>query len=166
MAVEDVSIFDKISQKIIDIREILSNRHWQIFITTMLCIFTILAYYMYNTYYLPTQNKTYVENKEFLKGEYREGIEIMYFYTDWCPHCKKAHPIWEKFKKDPMFTGGKYKGTAIIFTQVNCDKDPKLADQYKITGYPTIKLLKGNQVIEYDAQPNLNTLKQFVKTSA
>jgi hypothetical protein len=37
-------------------------------------------------------------------------------------------------------------------------------DQYKIEGYPTIKLLKDGQVIEYDAKPSKDTLEQFLKT--
>jgi len=166
MALEYESFFDKITQKIKNIKVILSSKHWQFLITVMLCVFTILAYYMYKTYYLPIKDRTYVENKEYLKGGYQEGIKLIYFYTDWCPHCKKARPIWEEFKNSSIFNGGKYKGTAITFSEINCDKNPKLADKYNITGYPTIKLLKGNKVIEYDAQPDISTLKQFIKTSA
>tara|TARA_Y100000591_G_C21407599_1_gene485921 strand:+ start:106 stop:606 length:501 start_codon:yes stop_codon:yes gene_type:complete len=165
MAVDDMSFFDKVKNKLVNIQNLLSNKHWQALIAVMMCIFVILAYYMYKTYYLPIKNKTYVENKEYLKGEYHEGLELMYFYTDWCPHCKKARPIWDTFKQDPIFEGGKYKGTSVIFVEINCDENPKIADEYKITGYPTIKLIKGNKVIEYDAQPDITTLKQFVKTS-
>jgi hypothetical protein len=37
-------------------------------------------------------------------------------------------------------------------------------NKYKIEGYPTIKLLKGDQVIEYDAKPTKSTMEQFLHT--
>ena len=39
-----------------------------------------------------------------------------------------------------------------------------LMDKYNIEGYPTIKLLKDGQVIEYDAKPSKDTLNQFLNT--
>ena len=35
---------------------------------------------------------------------------------------------------------------------------------YKIEGYPTIKLVKDNQIIDYDAKPTKATLTQFLNT--
>ena len=40
----------------------------------------------------------------------------------------------------------------------------KMMNQYNIEGYPTIKLLKDGQVIEYDAKPSKDTLNQFLNT--
>jgi hypothetical protein len=37
-------------------------------------------------------------------------------------------------------------------------------DKYNIEGYPTIKLIKDNQVIEYDAKPTKLTMEQFLIT--
>ena len=39
-----------------------------------------------------------------------------------------------------------------------------MINKYKIEGYPTIKLLKDGNVIEYDAKPNKATLEQFLNT--
>ena len=35
----------------------------------------------------------------------------------------------------------------------------------KCEGYPTIKLVDNNKIIEYDAKPELDTLHQFLNTS-
>ena len=55
-----------------------------------------------------------------------------------------------------------------IFTEVNCTNETpeveKMVEKYKIEGYPTIKLLKDGQVIEYDAKPTKDTLEQFLNT--
>ena len=43
-------------------------------------------------------------------------------------------------------------------------KNRIIADKYDVSGYPTIKLLKDGQVIEYDAKPSKETLNQFLNT--
>jgi thioredoxin-like negative regulator of GroEL len=48
---------------------------------------------------------------------------------------------------------------------VDCDKEAALAEKFNVQGYPTIKLVKGNQVIEYDAKPEKDTLMEFLHTS-
>ena len=55
-----------------------------------------------------------------------------------------------------------YNGYKLIFRQIDGEKNPELADKYKIEGYPTIKLVKGNQIIEYDAKPSVAHLKEFL----
>jgi thioredoxin-like negative regulator of GroEL len=47
---------------------------------------------------------------------------------------------------------------------VDCEREPNVADKFKIEGYPTIKLVKDNQVIEYDAKPDKEHLVQFLNT--
>ena len=35
----------------------------------------------------------------------------------------------------------------------------------KVDGYPTIYLVKGDQIIEYDAKPTTETLSEFLNTT-
>jgi thiol-disulfide isomerase/thioredoxin len=90
----------------------------------------------------------------------------MLFYVDWCPHCKSAKPAWNDLKAE--YENKAINGYKVIFTEVDCTNETaevsQLMDQYKIEGYPTIKLLKDAQVIEYDAKPTKDTLVQFLKT--
>ena len=94
-------------------------------------------------------------------------VEIMLFTVDWCPHCKKAKPEWDSVKSD--YQGKTLNGYTIVFTDINCTKETddveKLISKYKIQGYPTIKMLKDNQVIEFDAKPTKNSLTQFINTA-
>ncbi len=86
--------------------------------------------------------------------------EVFFFYTEWCPYCKKARPEWEKFKAPLENTSrGDYK---FVFTEVDCDKNEALASKYGVVGYPTIKLLKDGKITEYDAKTSANTLNAFV----
>ena len=87
---------------------------------------------------------------------------LILFYVDWCPHCKTTKPIWEKLKQQ---VGDGVNGVKINFIEVDCDKDTDTASKFKVEGYPTIKMVRDNQVIEYDAKPDLDTLTQFLNTS-
>ena len=92
--------------------------------------------------------------------------ELLFFYTDWCPHCKTAKPIWNDLKSE--YQDKTINGYKVIFTDINCSEETaevdKMMNQYGIEGYPTIKLLKDGQIIEYDAKPSKETLTQFLNT--
>jgi thiol-disulfide isomerase/thioredoxin len=131
-------------------------------------IFLVAAIYTYRRYVANKINPQYVANSEFVKeGEQRQAAnsvaDLYFFYTTWCPHCKKSMPIWQSLKSE--FDNKEFKGTTINFIEVDCDKDTALAEKFNIQGYPTIKLVKGNQVIEYDAKPSKDTLMEFLQTS-
>lgn len=129
-------------------------------------IFIGLAVYTYNKFVKSKIDNKYVANKEFLPGP-RPGeiptVDLYFFFTEWCPHCKTARPVWDKFKEE---LNNKFvNNTRINFIEVNCEKKKNLAEKYDIKGYPTIKMVNGNKVIEYDAKTDLETLHQFVNSS-
>jgi len=119
--------------------------------------------------------KQYIDDKTVFKVN-REHVSVdansnktatmMLFYVDWCPHCKTAKPEWENLKTE--YEGKNINGYTIVFTEYNCTNESpendELMDKYKIEGYPTIKLLKDNQVVEYDAKPTKSTMEQFLHT--
>ena len=86
--------------------------------------------------------------------------EVFYFYTSWCPYCKKARPEWDKFKEPLQRTTR--DGYLLLFTEVDCDVDEALANKFEVTSYPTIKCVKDGNVTDYDARPSLATLNQFL----
>ena len=56
-------------------------------------------------------------------------------------------------------------GVTINFIEVDCDKDTATADRFRVDSYPTIKLVRNDQIIEYDAKPDVDTLRQFLTAS-
>ena len=58
-----------------------------------------------------------------------------------------------------------FNNTRIIFREVDCDKEESIANEYKVEGYPTIKMVKDGEVIEYDAKPKYDTLVQFLNST-
>lgn len=134
---------------------------------TLIILFVVILFisvciYVYNAYVEPRLNPSYVANKEFVEDDTKEA-ELLFFYTDWCPYCKKAKPVWnelkEKYQNEPI------NNTKVYFKEIDCDQNEKMADEYNIEGYPTIKLIKDGEVVEYDAKPNLENLEKFLHTA-
>jgi thiol-disulfide isomerase/thioredoxin len=109
-------------------------------------------------YYFLVVKKEVVEDED----QEKDVVEIFYFYTTWCPICKTAKPEWDAFKT--KFQNKEYKGYTLLFTEVDCDRDEAVARKYNIVGYPTIKLVKGTNITEYDAVPKADTLEQFLES--
>jgi thiol-disulfide isomerase/thioredoxin len=139
-----------------------------ILIIGIVILFTALGLFCYFYYFAPKINTKYSDNNE---GSYTESTsgknaELLFFYADWCPHCKAAKPIWNDLKSE--YENKTINGYHIIFTEVDCSEETpevdKMMNQYNVEGYPTIKLLKDGQVIEYDAKPTKDTLTQFLNT--
>jgi hypothetical protein len=142
---------------------------------SMTSIFIILAIILFigliiYYYYIASKNKTYyTANNEYNSGansSTNKQAELMLFYVDWCPHCKTAKPVWEEIKS--QYQNKSINGYNIIFTEINCTNETAdieaIMNKYKIEGFPTIKLLKDGQIIEYDAKPSKETLNQFLNT--
>lgn len=129
----------------------------------LVAIFIGVAFYIYKSYISPKVDPAYVENKEIISDEPQKEAVLYFFYTTWCPHCKAAKPEWQKLKDE--YKDKPVNNTLVIFREVDCDKEEEVAEQFKVEGYPTIKLVKDEQVVEYDAKPNYDTLVQFLNTT-
>ena len=90
-------------------------------------------------------------------------VNLYYFYTEWCPYCKKANPVWDDFCKE---IDSKYNNTSYQFNyfKIDCEKNQKIAEKYKVEGYPTIKMEYNKTIYDYNAKPDKNNLLEFVKT--
>lgn len=150
------------------LRKARSYLSWKLFfiiVTIALLIAAIV--YVYKNYLVPKMNPTYAPNKEFVDKTDDREAEIMIFTVDWCPYCKKAMPVWDKFQKE--YEGRKINGYTLYFRTINCtdENDAEVKDllnRYNIDGYPTIKLVKDGEPISFDAKPEFETLQQFLQT--
>jgi thiol-disulfide isomerase/thioredoxin len=139
-----------------------------IIIIVAVLLFAILAGFYYFYYVAPNMNAKYHPNSEQVPTGMASGnpAELLFFYTNWCPHCKTAKPIWNELKSE--YQNKTINGYTVVFTEVDCSEETaeveKLMNQYNVEGYPTIKLLKDGQIIEYDAKPSKETLTQFLNT--
>ena len=143
----------------------------------LLVLFIGLAIWVYTTYIAPKLNPEYKDNKEFIpEGDDGENIthaNIYAFYTDWCPHCKTnivdADSGWKKTQE--KYNGQKINGITITFVEVNGEKDEGTMQSFEsdhgvsIKAFPTIYLVKDNNVIEFDTDITQDNLSNFLNTA-
>ena len=82
------------------VKDIFTNKRFWL-ITGVSIVFIIIAVYTYRTYIAPNTN--YIANKEFVDAGPQDNIDsadLYFFYTDWCPHCKTAKPVWNELQTD------------------------------------------------------------------
>jgi thiol-disulfide isomerase/thioredoxin len=130
-------------------------------------LFIVIAVFIYSQYTQASKPK-FIPNNELGPNANNSSneAEMLLFYVDWCPHCKTAKPAWEEVKAE--YENKTINGYRVIFTEINCTNETpeveNLMNKYKIEGFPTIKLIKDGQVVEYDAKPTKATLIQFLNT--
>ena len=119
-------------------------------------VLSITAYYVIRN--TQTKMKTQLEDGEVKAGSSKDA--------NWCPHCKAAKPHWEELKEE--YQGKNINGYTLVFTDIDCTEETpdvkEKTNEYEIEGYPTIKLVKDGQVVDYDAKPTKDTLEKFITT--
>ena len=159
-------------------------------VIVLIAAFLGAAYYTYVTYIQPSMRPTYVTNNEFQTEqtakdaeEHADGAskhvgnkhaQMYLFYTDWCPYSQKVMPIWNEIKS--LFnTNINNTNYVIDYLEINGESQAKELEKFqsdylkdaaksKIDGYPSIYLVKDEQVIEFEAQPSKDTLSEFINT--
>ena len=127
--------------------------------------FAVLAQQLYNRYAKSINNASYYDGSSNVPNSGADPVAtIRMFKVDWCPHCKKAQPEFERVKD--KYDGQKVNGYKLNLVVVD-GEDPNnesLVNAFKIQGYPTVVLTKDDKNIEYDAKVDQPTLEKFINT--
>lgn len=67
-------------------------------------------------------------------------VTVVDFFADWCGPCRKLSPVMEAIEQE---LSGRAK-----FTKINTDNNVELAQQYQISGIPTLLVFKGGELVE------------------
>ena len=136
-------------------------------IIILISLFLGAAFYVYSNYITPRLNPKFVSNREFTQQETIDNAELYFMFAEWCPYSKKVMPIWDSVKE--KYNRKKVNNYAVVFKELDGDKNEKEIDDFskrfnkKIDGYPTIILIKQNEVIEFDADPTKENLTAFIE---
>ena len=141
-----------------------------IFALVVLAAITGILYFVISTNMLPglnkffqqAQGKSVTADGQDAGGPGDKIAQLYLFKVDWCPHCKKAKPTFDEVEKE--LNGRPINGYIVSFKTVDCEAEPDMADKFKVEGYPTIKLVKDGDVIEYDAKPERDKIIEFLET--
>jgi thiol-disulfide isomerase/thioredoxin len=142
---------------------------WPIIIVMFLmgCVGVVVLFLLFKKYGSRIKIMEGLTSTSMDSPEDGSSAQLLFFSTDWCPHCKVAQPEWDKLVS--KYEGQLINSKPVIFTHYNCTTETPeikaLISQYNINGYPTVKLLKDGQVIDFDAKPTEASLTQFLQAS-
>jgi len=136
-----------------------------IWIGLVILIFIIISVLAYQ-YYAKKDTPQQQQFKDIANSDRRDKeVNIIFFYVDWCPHCKTSKPEWNSFKND--YDGQNINGYIVKCMDINCtqDNDPKIVNyiqEFQIDGYPTIKLVNGDTKVDFQARVTKKNLESFM----
>jgi thiol-disulfide isomerase/thioredoxin len=130
-------------------------------ITVVIFVIVVLAYRMYAGYY-PGSKLIITDPPISHNGLEDKQARFMFFYTTWCPWCRKAQDPWAKFKQQLKNTPVTYGGYTILFEDVNAESDKGKAALYSIKAYPTFKVETLTKVYEMKGTPDPLTFDAFL----
>jgi thiol-disulfide isomerase/thioredoxin len=89
----------------------------------------------------------------------KDKANLYIFHTDWCGHCMKAMPEWEKLESGPKQFGN----TTVTFIRVNAESDRTTADLYEVDAYPTVKLETPKALYTYTGRVTAEGLTEYLR---
>jgi|APSaa5957512493_1039668.scaffolds.fasta_scaffold111405_1 protein disulfide-isomerase-like protein len=100
-----------------------------------------------------------------------KAMNLVLFYAEWCGHCKQFKPAWDQTVAD--LNGKTINGVKVNLHSVDCDSEKKLAEEYNVSGFPTIRCItkdengKNDAAHSYDGARNQEAVTEFInnKTS-
>lgn len=82
------------------------------------------------------------------------------FFAEWCPHCVKFKPTFNKEIK-PFLEG--LENPKINVVAIDADEKPELVEKYEIGGFPTMIIIDSHgQSTEYEGDRSAEGIKKFI----
>lgn len=119
----------------------MSNKNYIFYVIILCVILCILAYCLKSKKITPEKNLP----------------KVVLYYIDACKYCTEFKPIWDKLSN---------KENA-IYIKVDCDKFPNIAKMNNIGRFPTVHLIKNDQIaIEYTGDFTLDSVNKFIQDNS
>lgn len=92
-----------------------------------------------------------------LNNKKKKGVMLIWFYADWCGHCRNMEGEWEKLKDTPPM--GLNLAKVESSNMGDYEKSP---GEKELIGYPTLRLYNNNKLIrEYDGDRSYASIYKF-----
>jgi len=104
-------------------------------------------------------------NPGSFESDTKDGKKFVWFYADWCGHCKTMHEAWDAAAKK-VNAAGKNLMMKINVGDAKNKEHQKVSAQYGINGFPTIMLLDGGKKKEeYGGARTASDFENYCKSN-
>jgi thioredoxin 1 len=80
------------------------------------------------------------------------------FHATWCGPCQSMHPVMDRLKNE--------MGSQVRILKIDVDKNPDVANKFKVRGVPTFVLFKNGEILwRQSGGMDINTLKSKIKAA-
>ena len=83
--------------------------------------------------------------------------KMVLYYANWCPHCEKMLPDWDRMKSQ-----ANEKGLNVEVEKHDCAVEEELAEEKGINAFPEIRLEKGEEFETYEGPRTTEGLMDFL----
>jgi thiol-disulfide isomerase/thioredoxin len=95
----------------------------------------------------------------------KDGKKFVWFYADWCGHCKTMHDAWDTAAKK-VNAAGKNIMMKINVGDAKNKNHQQLSKKYGIDGFPTIMMLdNGKKTGEYAGPRTADDFEKYCKSN-
>lgn len=120
--------------------------------------------HQYYTNKMRNQNK-YVTNIDNGEMELKTAT-LYFFYATWCTFSMSALPEWNRIVE--KYDGNQVNGYHIQCIGIDCTNETieieSQMKKYNIEGFPTLKLIKDDHIVEFDAKATYENMQDFIKS--
>jgi thioredoxin domain-containing protein 10 len=81
---------------------------------------------------------------------------LVKFYAPWCGHCRKLEPTYHQVYLE-------LKNSKITVAKVDATRFTRLASEFDVHGYPTIKFIQGDRVYTHNGERSKEGIVEFAK---
>jgi len=130
-------------------------------------IVIIIAFVGFYYYYSSSSNnsESFDTQNNNINNELAHTADLMYFFTDWCPYCKKAKPEWTKIME--YLDSNKINNYNVHCIEYDCTTQTpeieSMMDKYKIDGFPTLKLRINGNIKTFESTLTKDNVIVFLK---
>ena len=114
-----------------------------------------------NTTTIPTLNNLVNSKESFIQSNNK--VQFTVYYTNWCGWSKRALAMLNTPEMVDYFKNNPNAELALI----DCESDDgeKICKEQNIKGFPTMKLIKGESVINYNGDRSPAAIKDFINSN-